>query len=149
MGETQSVAEISSFFGASISIIFGIWNEAIAGALSAKMPIQQRDRKPYVDRLLRAAFARLIPLWVLLVAYVLAFGGKFLELILKRELAGIYGGDRGIDEAASVFCLIYLLMCYLAVTTGWQGVSVVRKLLAARKQRPAATPRAQHLRNAS
>ena len=145
MAEAQSVAEISSFFGASISIIFGIWYEAVAGALSAKMPTHYRDRKPYVARLLRAAVARLIPLWILLVAYLLAFGGKFLDLVLKRELADVYGGRGGVDEAASVFCLIYLLMCYLALTTSAQGVSVLRKLVAAVKGKPSVIPKAQHI----
>jgi hypothetical protein len=141
MPEPQSVAEISSFFAASISIIFGIWYEQTAATISVKMPLQYLDRKPYVASLIRVGATRVTPLLAFLVGYVLIFGGRFLNLVWERDLADFYGGSTGVDACASVFCLIFLVIAYLLAITVGQLWGIVGRLVTALKGRSPGTPR--------
>lgn len=141
MPDTQNVAEISSFFAASISIIFGLWYEQTAIALSAKMPLQYLDRKPYITALFRAGATRVGPLLVFLLGYVFIFGGRFLDLVWERDLADFYGGSSGVDAAASVFCLIFMVIAYLLAITIGQAWGIVSRLRATSKGRAPGSPR--------
>jgi hypothetical protein len=141
MPEGFAITETSSFFAAAISILFGVWHESIAAALSAKMPKQYLDRKPYIDSLLRIGLTKVVPLAAFLVGYIFIFGGAFIDLLRNRHLADNYFGERSVDAGASVFCLIFLVIAYLGCITVIQGIAVVVRVASARKQKPASEPR--------
>ena len=141
MPDGASIAETSSFFAASISIVFGVWYEGIALTLIAKMPTPYRDRKPYIRSLWRVLLTKVVPLGAFLIGYMLIFGGRFLGLLFHRELASFYGGGQPVDLAASVFCLIYLVIAYLAAITISQALGVLKRLASAAKGRAAGDKR--------
>lgn len=145
MADAASIAETSSFFAAAISIIFGVWYERVAAVISAKLPTQYRDRGPYVDALSRAGITKVVPLVAFLIGYLVIFGGRFLNLLFERDLADFYGGSEGVDVNASIFCLIFVVIAYLASVMVVQGGAIVTRLVKAARGKPEGTPRIRRI----
>lgn len=141
MAEASSSAELANFFMTAVSIVFGVWQDRVQASLSLKRPLAYAERHGFAQEIFATLTSRVLPLALLIGAFLVAFLPVTIDTILSSHLTF----SKKIDAAVTVFCLLYWFLFYLFAVVVSQFFRLLGKLKSAAEGRKPDQPRLRWL----